>query len=208
MNVKLIRIKSRIFRKLPLRFFFEQIVLPIIVLKNKVEIIHSLHYSFPLACFFAKRIVTVHDLTFFKYPQYHLRNKIKYFKFFITIAHLFANKIIVVSESTKRDLLSFTRTKKNKIKTICLGCVDPDYEIRKKDIQTVKRKYGLPDQFMLYLGMIEPRKNIGNLIKAFEKVSRHRNLYHLVIAGKIGWNCQNIRKLIEQLKNFHLPVHI
>ena len=199
-RVRLIRIKSRIFRRLPFRICFEQIILPFIAFTHKVDIIHSLHYSFPLVCFSKKRIVTIHDLTFFRYPQFHLCIKRNYFKFFIYIAHHFVNKIIVVSESTKKDLVKFTNTRSELVSVIHLGCTEEMPEISKADIEKVRRKYALPDKYLLNLGVIEPRKNIIRLILAFHKIQEYQKEYCLVIAGKKGWLYKDVFLLIKKLE--------
>ena len=191
-EINVIRINSKLFRKHLFRFFFEQVILPIIALYHRIDLVHSLHYSFPLACCFTKRIVTIHDLTFFKYPQLHLKLKRVYFKFFILIAHVFVDKIIVVSESTKKDLTTFTSTKSGVVRVIHLGCKDFTRNIGKKEIHAIKNKYCLPDKYILFLGVIEPRKNIENLIRAFYIFQKDHKDFSLVIAGKKGWHYKNV----------------
>lgn len=202
-KVNIIAINSRLFRKLPLRLMFEQLILPIIALYYKIDLVHSLHYSFPLACFFTKRIVTFHDLTFFKYPQFHLRFKKLYFKFFIRIAHVFVDKIIVVSESTKKDLIALTATKSDIVRVVHLGCSNAARQIGHREIQSIKKKYRLPEKYILYLGVIEPRKNIPSLILAFCKFQKEFKDFSLVIAGRKGWHYQNVFTLAKKhnLKN-------
>jgi glycosyltransferase involved in cell wall biosynthesis len=197
-DIKVIKINNKIFRRLIFRFIFEQVILPIIALYHRIDLVHSLHYSFPIACSFTKRIVTFHDLTFFKYPQLHLKDKRIYFKFFISIAHLIVDKIIVVSESTKKDLTTFTATKSDIISVIYLGCKDLARNISQKEICEIKRKYCLPEKYILFLGVIEPRKNIANLIRAFYSFQRDHKDFSLVIAGKKGWHYNNVFHLAKQ----------
>lgn len=197
-KIKIIPINSKLFRKLPLRLMFEQIILPIIALCYKINLVHSLHYSFPLACCFTKRIVTFHDLTFFKFPQYHLNFKRHYFSFFIWIAHFLVDKIIVVSESTKNDLITLTSTKSDVVKVVHLGCRNTTTDISQREIQAIKKKYRLPDKYILYLGVIEPRKNISNLILAYSAFQKDHHAFSLVIAGKKGWHYHNVFELVKK----------
>jgi hypothetical protein len=102
-NVTVIKVPSRLFRKLPLRFLLEQVGLPFLLFKHRIDVVHSLHYSFPLMHFGTKQVVTVHDMTFFDMPEVHIPIKIFYFRRFITAAVRFADSIIFVSHSAQLD---------------------------------------------------------------------------------------------------------
>lgn len=198
-KLKIIRVKAIIFRKLFLRFLLEQIYIPYLTLRYKIDITHSLHYSFPLFSF-SKKIVTIPDLTFFKFPQYHILFKRYYFKTFIYLASVFADKIITISQSSLNDLIENLNIKRTKIKVIYLG-VNSHFkpQINNDKITIIKNKYKINQDYILFLGTIEPRKNIINLIKAFDKFAKESTNYKLVIAGKLGWYYADIFQLINEL---------
>jgi glycosyltransferase involved in cell wall biosynthesis len=199
-NLIPIKVKHRFFRNFLFRFFLEQIYIPYIIIIKKINIVHSLHYSFPLLCFNARRVVTIHDMTFFIMPEVHLKFKRIYFRLFIRLALTLKNSIICVSDSTKKDLLNLKKEVKNECTTIPLGKSEifrNDYSLA--EINVVKNKYNIHGNYILFIGTIEPRKNIETLIKSFYKFNKHVFNYELVIVGKKGWYYDNIFALIEEL---------
>jgi glycosyltransferase involved in cell wall biosynthesis len=148
-----------------------------------------------------KKIITIHDLSFQLYPHFFSLKRILWHKFIgakKTISS--CDKIIADSQNTKNDLINLFKIEPERIKVISLGV---DKEIYKKinsadpKIMEVKNTYALPENFILFLGTIEPRKNIEGLIEAFSlakaKYSGLKDLY-LVIAGEVGWKHKNVFK--------------
>jgi len=129
-------------------------------------------------------IVTIHDLGFFKQPHlYHPLERI-YQKWSHSIAIKKADKIIAISETTKRDIEHYFPYAKNKIKVIHLGYNEESFKPISEDIK--KRyieKHDYPAQYLLYIGRIENKKNILSLIKAYQKSSRK---WPLILAGRPG----------------------
>lgn len=144
-------------------------------------------------------ILTVHDLAIRVLPEV-FSQKMRLWHKYIGIDKLLdrANTIISVSESTKRDLIDIYGVKVEKIKVIYSG-IDPLFrqEFHQSDINLVKRKYNLPDRYILYLGTIEPRKNIQLLIQAFERIATKDKEVKLVIAGVNGWLYKQIHQSID-----------
>jgi len=195
-----IKIKSRIFRIFPLRMIMEQAYLPFLVLKHKIDLVHSLHYSFPLLTFGAKKVVTVHDLTFFLFPDLHVFVKRYYFRWFTLLASKMSDRIICVSESTRNDLFRFTHANPEKTQTIHLG-IDkeiPEFNLSEKEI--VFARYQIEDskRIILFIGTLEPRKNISNLIKAFGLFKKKIEGFQLVIVGGKGWYYHDLFELAKQ----------
>ena len=149
-------------------------------------------------------VITFHDLSFRIHPEFYSFSK-NFWHFSVNPKKLAkrATKIITVSESTRDDLVNFYGIKPSKIKVIYSGinCESriTNYESR---ILKIRKKYNLPEKYILYLGTLEPRKNIVSLIKAFEEFKKTYNLqpttYNLVVAGAKGWLYKNI---FEAAKN-------
>jgi len=150
-----------------------------------------------------KLILTIHDLSFERHPQYFSLKR-RFWHNFINSKKLCkkADKIIAVSDSTKKDLVSLYKIKPEKIETVH-SAVDDNFGIISRndaELIKIKEKYHLPYKFMLYLGTIEPRKNICAIIQAYEKFhklayeSKDEELlkYKLVIAGEKGWLSEKI----------------
>ena len=199
-NFKLINIQSKIFRKVIFRLLLEQWLIPYIIIKKKIDIVHSLHYSFPLITFRAKKVVTIHDMTFFKFPKYHQIIKRYYFSFFIHLVARMADKVISLSESTLRDFISLTSARKDKVSVVHLGVDWATSSFPRERAELVKKKYGIDGKYLLFVGMIEPRKNVGNLILAYDKLLKVNKDYHLVIVGKKGWGYRKVFNLIDDLR--------
>lgn len=197
---KLIKVKSKIFRKILFRVILEQFYIPYLMLRYKIDLLHSLHYSFPLISP-GKRIVTVHDMSFFAYPETHVFIKRYYFRFFLFMASFFAEKIITVSKSTTNDFLGFFKNAdKSRMHVVYHGkseLLRPDSD--KGRIKEIKSKFKINKAYLLFLGTIEPRKNIRSLIIAFSKFLQGNKDYLLVIAGKKGWYYRETFKLVEEL---------
>lgn len=154
-----------------------------------------------------KKIVVFHDLSFEYYPEFFSLSK-RYWHRSMNPRKTAceADVIIAVSESTKADLINVYGIDGKKIQMVYPGVSEAFRPITEETgLNRVKEKYVLPDEFILYFGTIEPRKNIIGIIKAFEllkniKTKEHRNI-KLVIAGSRGWLYKNI--LREARKSSH-----
>jgi glycosyltransferase involved in cell wall biosynthesis len=102
-----------------------------------------------------------------------------------------ADHIITVSEYTKQTVMAEAGIATEKITTAYIGINHELYQpnIAAEKLRFVRNKYGLPEQYLLFVGTIEPRKNLLNLVKAFEQLDSPASL---VIAGKLGWNYQTL----------------
>ncbi len=144
-------------------------------------------------------ILTVHDIAFRILPEV-FSWRMRLWHQYIGIDKLLtrANTIIAVSESTKRDLIDIYQVNPDKIQVIYSG-IDPLFRqpIQSDAIERVKQRYQLPERYILYLGTIEPRKNIQLLIRAFEKLATKDKDIRLVIAGVNGWLYHQIHRMID-----------
>lgn len=193
-----IRLKSRLFRRYVVRLLTEQIIIPAIALFYRLDIVHSLHYSFPLVslgCF--KRIVTVCDMSFFLFPELHVAFKRRIFQFFIR--HLYrVDGLLFISTSSLDDFNRFFPKNIVPKQVIPLG-VDRQHLATIPDAVAKNRlfQHFEIEKYILYVGTIEPRKNILGLVKAFESIAAEKPTIKLVIAGKLGWDYSRLLRHIE-----------
>ena len=153
-----------------------------------------------------KNILTVHDLSFLRYPYFFSWQK-NFWHYLINVKKLIKkfNQIVVISENTKQDLIELCEFPAEKIKVI-YSAIDKKYlPVAKTDEQIlrIKQKLNLPNKFILSLGTIEPRKNLAGLIAGYEKFREHNPEaieIKLVIAGGQGWKNKNIYQLIKSSK--------
>lgn len=145
-----------------------------------------------------QKIVTFHDLSFEKYPEFYSSQKnFWHFSMHPRKQAEKADKIIAVSESTKQDLVEIYKIDPEKIKVIYSGL---SMKVKKTVLPAektyIKDKYRLPENYILYLGTLEPRKNIVSLLKAFDRLKKEEPLkssdLKLVIAGAKGWLYEDI----------------
>lgn len=143
-------------------------------------------------------VVTVHDLSPVVLPEYYdIKRRLWHWTVGFGRTLRRADKIIAVSEYTKKELVKVLGLPEEKIAVVYQG-VDhtrfrPDLDPWK--LREVRNKYGLPGDFVLYIGTLEPRKNVEGLIAAWERMEHN---VPLVIAGKPGWKYKSIFKKAQQ----------
>ena len=141
-----------------------------------------------------KVIITIHDMIYKIYPETTQIKNLDKFNKEITNSIKKSDKIIAVSEATKRDILNYFNIAEKKIEVIYPGVDNEIYESYvSKD--NVLKKYKIKTKYILFLGTLEPRKNIVNIIKGFERTNL-KNI-KLVIVGKKGWKYKEIFEVYE-----------
>ncbi|MCF2219133.1 glycosyltransferase family 4 protein [Chryseobacterium sp. PS-8] len=166
--------------------------------KQNADIFHGLSGELPLKWDKKpiKKIVTIHDLIFERYPQYYsfFDRKIHFWKF--RKAANSADKIIAISEQTKRDIIQFLKVPESKIEVIYQGCHKAFKEQQSEEfIQKTKEKYSLPEKFILNVGTIEERKNLLNVVKALKDTN-----IPLVVVGKKTKYFRKVEQFVQQHK--------
>jgi len=193
------------------RLVWEQTQLPFLVRRAGVDLLHSLHYTRPLIlpCF---SVVTFHDMTFFLFPDLHTRAKRLFFPYTIRLSAGRADALIAVSESTRRDALRILDIPPERITTVPLGISADFHPIDDRSLLEERRqRYHLPDEFILYVGLIEPRKNLPLLLRAYARLIQREEAPDLVLVGDIGWMAEPIFQLIKELNlapNVHFTGYI
>jgi glycosyltransferase involved in cell wall biosynthesis len=177
------------------------LVLPFKFRNNGSDIIHDPTDGIGALSFktVSKRIITMHDLIPFFFPEYTskgswIAHKILYKK---TIDN--ADMIITDSNSSKMDILNNFKVPEKKIRVIYIAA-DKKYKVLpKKEIEHYKKSMGFNFPFILYLGALDPRKNIPNLIKSFYQIKKKGFPHKLVIVGGIRFNSGPISKTIHRI---------
>ncbi len=142
-----------------------------------------------------KSITVVHDLAYEKYPDHVESRNLVYLRKFVPLAVLQSTRTVAVSQSTKRDLIEIYAADESRIDVV-YGAVDQHRYQRNLSIEKVMKKYSLPKHYAFFMGNNEPRKNLGNLIRAFTSLTEgQRQGCILVIAGAKGWNDEELTAL-------------
>ncbi|MEC3876273.1 glycosyltransferase family 4 protein [Chryseobacterium salviniae] len=143
-----------------------------------------------------KKIVTIHDLIFMRFPQYYsfFDRKIHFWKF--KRAADSADKIIAISEQTKSDIVHFLNVPESKIEVIYQGCHKAFKEEQSGEfIQQTKEKFNLPERFILNVGTIEKRKNLLSVVKALKGTE-----IPLVVVGKKTKYSKKVERFVRDNK--------
>lgn len=172
--------------------------------KQQGDIYHFFDYIVP-PHIRGKVVTTVHDMTYELYPETMQKTTLERIRKDIHYSVERADKVITISKSTKRDMMSILKIPEEKIEIISPGV---DFEKFNKSytalqIQSVRERYQLPDSYILYMGTLEPRKNIESIIEAFALMKKEADFrvqeVKLVLAGKKGWLYESIFNRIRQL---------
>jgi glycosyltransferase involved in cell wall biosynthesis len=148
-----------------------------------------------------KLITTIHDLSFVKYNNF-LDFKRKLWHFLLDPKKIIkkSNAIICVSSNTALDVEKVYEVSSKKIFVSHLGIDKKFSKINDSEyLENIRKKYNLPKEFLLYVGTIEPRKNILNTIDSFVKLSKDFENLHLVICGDLGWKTKDFSKKLSLL---------
>jgi glycosyltransferase involved in cell wall biosynthesis len=192
---------GNVFLKLPTlsKFLWRTIGIKQQLTADNIDIFHGLSHEIP---FGLKQngipsIVTIHDLIFLKFPHYFGRIDRFIYKLKSQYACNHADKIIAISEQTKRDIITFYGIESSKIEVVYQSC-DESFKTPASEVlkQSVSEKFSLPDEFILNVGTIETRKNLLTLISALKDVPEQ---YKLVVIGKATPYKKLVLKEIDRL---------
>ncbi len=165
---------------------------------------HSLPY---LRSKKTKTVATIHDLAFKFFPDFFPRGDLRRLNLFTDYAIRNADRLIAVSNSTKNDIMKlYPGVEEDKIKVVYHGYDKTlfNMSVSQKEIRVTKAKYGISHAgYIIYVGAVQPRKNIGVLIDAFNIVRKKKEFedFGLVIAGGLGWMYKDIIRKIGKAEN-------
>jgi len=186
----------------PIFYFLRKFLLfPLRLYKEKFDIVHDTYHFFPLLFNRkTKKVVTVFDIIPIVDPKNH--------RFASYVSHSLllkwvirrVDKVLAISDKTKQDLITYLNVPENKI-VVTLLAADKQYcKINNsKLIDNVKHKYGISSPYILYVGTLEPRKNVPALLEAYAKIKK-KIPHKLVIVGKKGWKYKKIFETIDRLR--------
>ncbi|MBX3001337.1 MAG: glycosyltransferase family 4 protein [Caldilineaceae bacterium] len=186
------------------RILWEQGALPLALIREKADLVHGLVNVLPLATR-TPGVVTVHDLSFLRMPERFPPAKRIYLGQLCQWSAHKARRVIAVSRQTADDLMHFFGVAAQKIEVVYNGVADhfsPVIDNR------FRAKMDLPERFLLYVGTLEPRKNLERLVEAFAEwravASPQDQDVALVLAGAQGWFYEQIFGRVRALNLAHV----
>lgn len=168
-------------------------------LRRKFELYHEtnyipMHFNGPI-------VLTVFDLSFHLFPATHPAKRIRYMERYFYPRLNRASHYITISEATKQEMVKYLNLPPKKITVTPLGMEAHFKPVPVAFLNPVLSKYGLkPGSYILYIGTLEPRKNIINLLRAYATLpTRLREQYPLVLGGGMGWLMETLDMQIQKL---------
>lgn len=181
------------------RIFWEQLIQPLELHRARIDLLHALAFAGP-AVISIPWLATIYDLSFMRYPDsFNSLNRI-YLTWATRQAVQRASHLITISQSAKRDLIDLFGAAPERVSVIYCGtdaAFAPATDRAALDAWRAAR--GVPDKLILYVGTLEPRKNVARLIRAFARAKRAARLPHqLALIGARGWKYAEVDEAIAQ----------
>ena len=162
-----------------------------------VDVFHGVNYVLP-PLEHAKGVLTIHDLAFLRHPELCSPRIAGYFAQNIRRFAQQADAIIACSEATRRDISELLAISAERVITIYEGA---DHRFQPMDraeaTERVRKTWNITGPYFVFVGAIEPRKNLTTLVEAFARVSQELP-HHLVLAGGVGWRAEPVFDAIER----------
>jgi glycosyltransferase involved in cell wall biosynthesis len=203
------------------RLGWEQTGLPLLVRRIRPNVLHSPHYTLPLATTIghvARSVVTVHDATFFSDPDLHIGVKARFFRAWTHVSARLADALVAPSDATKDEIARYVGAQPDRIAVIPHGVDHQHFRPPTNAAVAQAREWlGLEtgEAYVAFLGTLEPRKNIPALVEAYAAASAGRaDPPALVLAGGRGWDdaiepaVAAIRPPLRVLRPGFVPDHL
>jgi glycosyltransferase involved in cell wall biosynthesis len=183
----------------PGRLYWEQRRLPRSLRREAVEVLHSTHHTLPLVGVAARRVVTIHDLTFLRIPErYPLVRRI-YMQATTRLSARLADAIIVPSGAVRRDVVERLGVPEDRVHVVYEAAAQRFRPVEPGVARAVAEKYGIDPPYILSVGSLEPGKNRARLIRALARLRNEGVTHHLVIVGQRAWRYDDDFDLVEEL---------
>ena len=167
--------------------------------KIKPSLYHETKYV-PFNFEIGPTLITIYDLSFLRNPEWHPADRVRHLEKYFLKRLSQAEAIITISEFSKKEISNLLNVDPTKIHVTYPG-VDPSFS------PEGKRMEGLPSRYTLFLGNLEPRKNLIGLLNAYRSLPRNlREKYPLVIAGANAWHTQEFKKAVDSFRERGKPI--
>lgn len=178
------------------RIIWEQLFLP--SLAAGLDVLHCPVNVLPV-CLTCPAVLTIHDLTFLRFPERFRPERQRYLAALTRLSAKRARRITTDSANTRDDVAELFDIPLERIEVVYPGLDEAFHPVADDELDAFRARKGLPDQFVLYVGTLEPRKNVTALISAYQQISQHGSTsWPLVIAGGKGWMFEDIFGQVER----------
>src|SRR5260221_6588089 len=172
--------------------------LPMYARRARFDLFHGTNFDVPL---WKKRrsVVTIHDLSALLHPEKHRSRLVRRARLRLPLVVRVADMIITPTESVKREVCQRFNVKSEKVSAIHLAARQSFQPMPFAQTAEIRKRLGIEDEFLLFVGTLEPRKNLLTLLKAFEQIVAQSSLHpQLVIAGGEGWLMNEVSAYLKK----------
>ncbi len=178
------------------RVLWEQLLLPWLCVQERLCLLHAMAFVSPVLTP-RPTVVTAYDLSFLRFPdRFRPANRI-YLSLFTWLSCRRARRVIAISKHTRKDVVDLLGVSLNRVDVVYPGLGSGFERASAQAVAAFRERLGLPERFILYLGTIEPRKNLSILINAYNKLRPPG--VKLICAGGKGWLFEDVFKTVEEL---------
>ena len=185
------------------RILWEQLVLPLLVARDGLDLLHCPLNVQPVATR-CPVVLTIHDLTFIKYPDRFNVLKQRYLATLTRYSARRARRILADSAATRDDVVAAFGVPAERVDVVYpaygpeFRVYDPASPEDQGTLHAFRQRHGLPEQYVFYLGTLEPRKNVDRLVHAYAQLVQRGLPHALVLAGGKGWHYDAIFRAVEE----------
>jgi glycosyltransferase involved in cell wall biosynthesis len=200
-NFRLIR--SRFNTEKPVtRIAWEQFIAPFRLLRDRPALLHCPVNVMPLLAL-TPTVITIHDLGFMRFPERYKKLKRYYLHFLTALSARRAAHLITPSEAIRREVIELLKIAPERVTAIAEGVSQDFRPLPVEAVESFRQAKGLPAKFVLYVGTLEPRKNLPLVIRAFDRWRKEQSVaaegVRLVLGGAKGWFYDEIFRLVAEL---------
>lgn len=179
------------------RIAWEQTVGLAVARRYRLDVLHAPVNVTPVATG-CPRVVTIHDLAFHHYPQQYPGAKQRYLRAMTRLSVRRATRVIAVSDATRQDVINLYGCHPDRVITVPNGVASEFQPLAPDDVAAFRRQEGLAEPFVLFLGTLQPRKNLETLLRAYARVHAETG-WKLIVAGAAGWSYDPIFETARDL---------
>ncbi len=184
------------------RIAWEHFCLPRLASRHGLDVLHCPSYICPVFPSKSKYVVTIHDTLAIDRPDWCKPSNTAYYKLAMSAGCRRAGAVTVVSWQTAKDVSRCLGVSPEKIKVIYPGIDEIFHErLDHNRLQSIKDRYGLPDEYILYVGNVEPKKNLESLLAATQQLADRGLPHSLVMVGKRSWKARGVLKSVRLLQD-------
>ncbi len=177
------------------RSVWMQLVLPWILRRLRPDLVHFTNYLAPLACP-VPYVVSIHDMTLSLLPDCHTAKKRLLTSTLVPSVARAARLVLTPSHSTRRDVVRLLGLDPARVRVVPYA-PGPGFAPQPRQPERLAEVHGLREPYFLYVGTLEPRKNLARALRAFSAIASALPDHRFVLAGQQGWNCADVLRAAE-----------